>query len=858
MSNAANQLPNLVEGRVARLVLLVLALALSNLAASAAPQLPSTPTGPVANPKAAVNPGEPCCSITSINVVTGVVTAKVNSAGQIFQFKVTDAGLLRSLKVGQGVFASFQTQKVSVDGIQPCCAIVSVGKLGGTGRAAVGQNLGNQVNPGEPCCEITNIQFGPVDGLVTAKVNSTGQSFQFKVTDTALLNSMKVGQGIFANLKTQKVSVDGATPCCQIVSKGQAPSVHQAANVPPGTKGVSLAGQGAKVQPLVLPKLAFGTPQAVKAGASKQPLGVSQYMRLAPAGNATLVHLHGLDGIKQATGLPQGVQDFLFLHAQKLPPGEVDNYIVNVQLAQDWFQKHPEPDFVKQAAADAMGGGDSHAGCDVISTHCLGEAAQHVEYEAKRQEQNFINAAQQEWDHITGQAGQLWGQVEGCFADHSLDPANSSFALSLDPQFPFSFQQSGQTKNNFGSASGKIQGNATLGVPLNGNFNAQLVVSYVPCLPFMIRPKDIASDGTLGVGATLNATLNTSGQFQQAFTVPPGGIKIPVYAIPVVIGGAPIAEVDVSVYLEGNVSADGNGSLNGTVNLQAHEETAYQFNCDGHGCNASAHRVPVPDTATESVQVQGRIHLRPAVYAAVQLDLDFDLLSARAGPEPYLYGEIYGCAAASGSQSTGGASTSQEYNALTADVDWGMDLRAEAFAGTDKIGEKKWRLTGGHLLFKDLAHSNALIPALAGTTQPPLGQPAAYNVKMPACYPYTDQMEYQVAWTGGATATGLAPPANPTPSPNKFQQLSAAALVVKGLQAGTGDPPPTCTLQSGQAECWTDPLKDMPFSLAWPAAGSYNLTITPMQDKHGRKFDSSTAAQTNISVQQPAAGSSPQ
>jgi Cu/Ag efflux protein CusF len=850
MSISANQLSNRVAGRVAVPGLLVLALALSSLAASAVPQLPSKPAGPIANPKAAVNPGQPCCQITSINAATAVVTAKVNSSGQSFQFTVKDAALLRSLRVGQHVFANFTSSQVSVDGAQPCCQIVSLAKPVGMGNTVAGQSLGNAANPANPCCEITNINHvGPIDGIVTAKVSATGQTFQFKVTGAALLNSLKVGQGVFANFKTQQVSVNGAQPCCNITGTGQAPSVPQAAKVPTGGKGVSPAGQSAKLQPIVLPKLAFGTPQTVKAGASKQPLGVSQYLRLAPVGNATLVHLHGLDGIKQATGLPQGVQDFLFLHAQKLPPGEVDNYIVNVQLAQDWFQKHPEPDYVKQAAAAAMGGGDSHAGCDVISIHCLGEAAQHVEYEAKRQEQDFINAAQQEWDHITGQAAQFLGEAPNCFADHTLDPANGSFQLSLSPQFPLSFSKSGNTANSFGKFSGQISGNLTFGVPMNGSFNAQLQVSYIPCLPFFIRPKSISADGTLGVGATLDATLNATGQFQQSFTVPPGGTKIPVYAIPVIIGGVPIAELDVSVYLDGTVAVDGNGSLNGAVHLQGHEETAYQFNCGGGGCNGSAHRVSVPDTATESVQVRGRIHVRPAVYAALQLDLDFDLLSARAGPEPYLYGEIYGCAAASGSQSAGGSSTSQEYNALTADVDWGLDLRAEAFAGTDKLGENKWRLTGGHLLFKDLAHSNALIPVLAGTTQPPLSQPATYKVKMPACYPYTDQMEYQVAWTGGATATGLAPAANPTLSPNKFQQLSAAALVVKGVQAEASDPPPSCTLQSGQADCWTDPLKDMPFSLAWPAAGSYNLTITPVQDKHGRKFDSSTASQTNISVQ---------
>ncbi len=167
----------------------------------------------------AVNPADPCCDITSIDAATGTVTAKVNGTGQTFQFKVADAALLHPLKVGQGVFANFKTQKVSVDGVQPCCTIMSLDKVGGAGNTAAARNLGNAVNPGQPCCAITSIDAAT--GTVTAKVNGTGQTFQFKVSDVALLHSLKVGQGIFANLKTRQVSINNAQPCCTIMSLGK-------------------------------------------------------------------------------------------------------------------------------------------------------------------------------------------------------------------------------------------------------------------------------------------------------------------------------------------------------------------------------------------------------------------------------------------------------------------------------------------------------------------------------------------------------------------------------------------------------------------------------------------------------------
>ena len=58
----------------------------------------------------------PCCSVTAINAATGVVSAKVNANGETFQFKLTNANLLKELRVGEGVYANFTTHQVSLDG----------------------------------------------------------------------------------------------------------------------------------------------------------------------------------------------------------------------------------------------------------------------------------------------------------------------------------------------------------------------------------------------------------------------------------------------------------------------------------------------------------------------------------------------------------------------------------------------------------------------------------------------------------------------------------------------------------------------------------------------------------------------
>jgi hypothetical protein len=92
-----------------------------------------------------------CCVITAINKKTGVVTAKEtgkeNASGRPFEFKVTDSRLLNSLRVGQGVYANFGAKQVSVDGKNPCCAIVSLGNVP-TGAGMVPQS--GQATPPPP------------------------------------------------------------------------------------------------------------------------------------------------------------------------------------------------------------------------------------------------------------------------------------------------------------------------------------------------------------------------------------------------------------------------------------------------------------------------------------------------------------------------------------------------------------------------------------------------------------------------------------------------------------------------------------------------------------------------------------
>src|SRR5437899_2650250 len=101
--------------------------------------------------------GTPCCGITNIDARTGVVTAQDRTTGHTFQFTASSA-VLQKMKVGQGVFANYKTNQVSINNVDPCCNIIKSGGMTATRSVPSPNNL-------EPCCAITQIDNGT--GVVT-------------------------------------------------------------------------------------------------------------------------------------------------------------------------------------------------------------------------------------------------------------------------------------------------------------------------------------------------------------------------------------------------------------------------------------------------------------------------------------------------------------------------------------------------------------------------------------------------------------------------------------------------------------------------------------------------------------------
>lgn len=795
-------------------------------------EAPAAPQPAAPAPVAAAGMPAACCDITAIDKAKSLVSARERASGRIVEFKVGNSAVLQKLQVGQAVHANFDAKQVSVDGKTMCCAITSVAAAPAMASKAPPPSLAGQ-KPMQPPQAQPPAKTAAAE---PAKPMGAPQGLPGQKTPGQPSAAGPLAQGPMGRQAPDKTP--GSTPSQPMgMGPGRTPGTPGGPPSGPGA-GAGLAGGAAGAAGVSKAETARTNepvPQ-VTAGTIRpaQTPGGKVVMQLpVRARNPNILELKGIDEIRGAPGLRQEAKDFLVLHARTLDAEDHDGYIVNRQLAEEWFKKNPVPASANLNEAAKDKGKKKQKGCSTkhISTGC-------IKKEVKDSVDDLTRAWRKAYSDTTDEVGRAWNKAQNCFTDHTLPTLKVPVKFAVTPEFPVNVSK------------GNMKGNVTVGVPIAGDFVTELKLFYIPCLPFAVRPKTLGADGTMESGSTLRANLTLTGEFDHTLTVPPNGVKIPIQIIPIVIGGVPVAEMDISVYVEGNVKIHGKGTLNGEVKLQSTQKTRFDFECSGHGCDLRHKGMPTaPGTAMESIKLDGTLHVKPAIYTALQLSFNWELLEARAGPQPFLLGELYGCAAASATQSTSGASSSTASQSIVADLDWGLDIRAEAFAANKEVAHKKFKIdvspgtTGknAHLYFKDLLQSTGLIPVVAGAAQVPAGQPAAFMITMPECYPYRDAqdntLQYKVTWTGGASGS-----AGAAGAPDK----STTAGLTKTSGAS---PSSTCTFLAGEATCTGAPKANTALNLTWPASGDYVLTVAPVSDKHGHKFDASRAKQINVKVQ---------
>lgn len=666
------------------------------------------------------------------------------------------------------------------------------------------------------CCSITGVERGT--GVISAKVNASNQAFQFKMNNAKTLATVRVGQAVYANFRTGQVSLDGRTQCCTIVTgRPVAPPP------PPPPPGGLVAGAAQSIDPAVLraPTLTFGLPRPIPPQGNRvamlnatllqrgERFDIREFRITATAAPKRMLHLQGLDGIDNAPDiLPEEIRGVLQIHARKTPKGQQTQYIVDPEMVGKWAAEHPNARDIKPKSAKKK---------------CKGSEWERLRCRTQKQWDKLEDLADDQWDKLIAQATEQWEEIaeklnycttstDG-WKDHALTGPLSRVQFSSTPSIPLSASRSGEA----GSLKGSVTVTVNVGVPITGDVLVGTEFFYIPCLPGVYRFKSIVTEGTLTIGEKLGVSVQAQGAFNK--TLPVGEMQIPLYVIPIVINGVPVAEFDISAHLEGNVVVDIKADARGQFTLTNTHTVTFKVDCSGRRCSSEDRKEGGPSvssatTTTESAGVRGVVTVTPKLYTALEANFDINVLTARAGPEPMLIGEGAGCLGATGTQTSGGGSTRAQGGSLMADLDWQVDFRAEALVLDDDIGDPYTTTIRKreHLWWRDLAPggSTALVPSVTGPEQATIGQPAIYAVRL-VCHPWSRPVKYRITWTGNATP---------------------------GVVPGSGSP--TCTWQGGSqggsGDCRFAPDQELKFRLSWAAAGAQTVSVAVIGDTHVPTF----------------------
>jgi hypothetical protein len=353
---------------------------------------------------------------------------------------------------------------------------------------------------------------------------------------------------------------------------------------------------------------------------------------------------------------------------------------------------------------------------------------------------------------------------------------------------------------NFPDLGGGFSGSLNLTGDLEGQANLEVKFNVIrkkvffKCVPWSAELKSarVHGNATSDEGVTLTGTLNYTTKLGPWNVAKPElfSVTVPVGPIPVTIGfNLPIiAGLDLTAAVTGTVNYNGTHVATGT----------FDYTCTIKTCTGSSNFSNVGENgATQTITggVDGRIKPTPWVDVAFRAYLyDEWFAYAQIGVRPHFLGDLWGytgnfCgdAAADGHFET--------VRALTFDLDTRIDWTGEAGA----FGKKRWGKTlktgtVSHFGFWDIINSSAMQPHFHAPASVYAGDQGDYKVRMRPCWPYTENVTYQVNWGDGAAA----------------QQVQGA------------------------------PGTELAVPHTWSAAGNKAASVTSVKDAHGRTINQST------------------
>ncbi|MEM1179941.1 MAG: hypothetical protein AAGM22_16490 [Acidobacteriota bacterium] len=255
------------------------------------------------------------------------------------------------------------------------------------------------------------------------------------------------------------------------------------------------------------------------------------------------------------------------------------------------------------------------------------------------------------------------------------------------------------------------------------------------------------------------------------------------------------AGVQVGLTVEATVTYETAGDSTGSFDYTCHSFN----NCVG---TSSFHvdNLTTPQAITGSIE--GRADIQGYVDVGVRAYLYSDsFLYAQVGVRPKAYVDLWGYYG-NNCGDVDCDSDPETVSALTASIDWQLFINAKAFAlGATWEWDDLWSTPRHHLAFIDFLGTPALDPMLHGpdSTQP--GAPTTYQARMRPCWPYDDDVTYEVVWEDGTVNTF-------TKDPHQYQDLNHIFF----------------------------------------NAGTAPVTLTALHDAHGRQLNRSTTRDIEVSV----------
>ncbi|MEM8996599.1 MAG: hypothetical protein AAGF23_17575, partial [Acidobacteriota bacterium] len=322
------------------------------------------------------------------------------------------------------------------------------------------------------------------------------------------------------------------------------------------------------------------------------------------------------------------------------------------------------------------------------------------------------------------------------------------------------------------------------------------------CVPYWVKyhsfqlKGSVSLDGSLGLSGSLSNSNNPWEWSKEIakphlgttdFSIGPIFVRLG-YKLPIRAG------LKAGITVQADVDYETSGVSTGTFDYTCIGVTR----CTGHA-SLNAQGFTNPQAVTGSIQ--GRAELEAYVDIGFRAYLYRESLAyAQVGVRPKAIIDLWGyygnnCGDADCDESA------EVLAALTASIDWKIAVTGELKGLGRSTKAELLESPAFHLAFFDFLDSPALEPMLHGPGTVRLNEWVTYQARMRPCWPYDDDVTYEVEWEDGTVNTF-------TKAPDEYQNLSHY----------------------------------------FPNAGSKPVTVTAVRDAHGRRLNRSTTRDIEVSV----------